>query len=144
MEKQTNGMKGKMKTNVVRKLSVIAAMALTAVLITLAPANANAQKGAGAAALIGKSLNTVADIDALKPGEQVAMACPKCKTITISKVQEGKGAVKETRAREQHQCPGCGNVIKTTGVGKAATDKVVHVCSKCGSDLAFCCALKKE
>ena len=133
-----------MKTNITRKLAVAAAMALTAAFITLAPADANAQKGAGAAALIGKPINTVQDIEALKRGDQVAMACPKCKTITISKVQEGKGAVKETRAREQHQCPGCGNVIKTTGVGKAATDKVVHVCSKCGSDLAFCCVLKKE
>lgn len=133
-----------MKTNINRKLAAIAATILTAAFIILAPTDANAQKGAGAAALIGKPINTVQDLEALKPGDRVAMACPKCKTITISKVQEGKGAVKEARAGEQHQCPGCGNVIKTTGVGKAATDKVVHVCSKCGSELAFCCALKKE
>ncbi|MEO7300867.1 MAG: hypothetical protein ABI042_20060 [Verrucomicrobiota bacterium] len=137
-------MKGKMKINIIRKLAVVTAMALTAVLVTFAPTTANAQKGAGAAALIGKPLDTVADIEALKPGDTVAMACPKCKTITISKVEEGKGSVKRNVTREQHQCPGCGNVIKTTGVGKAATDKVVHVCSKCGSELAFCCAMKKE
>ena len=119
-------------------------MALTAALITPAPADANAQKVAGAAALIGKPINTVAEVEALKPGDQVAMACPKCNTITVSNVQGGKGAVKETRAREQHQCPGCDNVIKTTGVGKAATDKVVHVCKNCGSEPVFCCALKKE
>lgn len=133
----------KMKTNLTRNLVIAAAVALTAAFITLAPSEAKAQKGAGAAALVGQPLNTVQDIEALKPGDEVAMACPKCKTITVTKVEKGKGAVKETRANEKHLCPGCGNVIKTTGVGKAATDKVVHVCKNCGSELAFCCAMKK-
>jgi hypothetical protein len=36
-----------------------------------------------------------------------------------------------------------GPVIKTEGRGKQATDKVVHVCQKCGSHDAFCCVMKK-
>ena len=132
------------KTNVSRKWAAATAVLLTAAFITLVPIDAGAQKGAGASALIGKPLETRRDVEALKVGDQVAMACPKCKTITVTKVEEGKGAVKRNVSREQHQCPGCGNLIKTTGVGKAATDKVVHVCKNCGSELAFCCALTKD
>ncbi len=133
-----------MKTNIISKLVVAIAVTLTAAFITLAPTEAKAQKGAGAAALTGKSLETVQDIESLKPGDEVAMACPKCKTITVTRVQEGKGAVKDTRSVSQHTCPGCSTEIKTTGVGKAATDKVVHVCKTCGSDMAFCCSMKKK
>lgn len=132
-----------MKTNL-SKLTMAVAMALTVSLISLAPVDANAQKGAGAAALTGQSLDTVADIEAVKPGDEVAMACPKCKTVTVTKVAEGKNPVGETVGREQHLCPGCGNVIKLVGTGKASTQKVVHVCKKCGSDMAFCCAMKKH
>ena len=133
-----------MKTNLMRKLAVVTAMAVTSAFITLAPSEAQAQKGAGAAALVGKSINAIKDIDALQPGDMVIMACPKCKTTTVSYVEDGKGSVKNTRTREQHQCPGCKTMIKTSGVGKQTTDQVVHTCSKCGSDLAFCCSVKKD
>ena len=126
------------------KFALGIAVALMAAFISLAPTEARAQKGAGAAALVGKPINTVQDVQALKAGDQVAMACPKCKTITVTKVEEGKGAVKRNVSREQHQCPGCANIIKISGVGKAATQKVEHVCKNCGSDLAFCCALTKD
>lgn len=131
-----------MKTNLVRKLGAATAIALAAAFITFAATEARAQKGAGAAALTGQPINTVADVQTLKSGDQVAMACPKCKTVTVSYVDEGKGAVKQTKTTERHQCPGCKTSIKTTGVGKQATDQVVHTCQKCGSDLAFCCSLK--
>ncbi|MEO5802364.1 MAG: hypothetical protein ABIR24_02455 [Verrucomicrobiota bacterium] len=132
-----------MKTNLIRKLAVVMAMAVTSALITLVPSEAQAQKGAGAAALVGKSIDTVKDIDALQSGDMVMMSCPKCKTTMVSYVEEGKGSVKSTRVRGEHQCPGCKQVIKTEGVGKQATDHVTHVCSKCGSDMAFCCTVKK-
>lgn len=132
-----------MKTNMVRKLTIAVAVTLAAAFVTLAPTEAKAQKGAGAAALTGQPLDTVADIEALKPGDQVAMACPKCKTITVTKVDEGKGAIKKERASQKHLCPGCANVIKIEGTGKASTQKVTHVCQKCGSEDAFCCAVKK-
>lgn len=132
-----------MKTNLTRKLAIVMALVITSAFITLVPSEAQAQKGAGAGALAGKPIETVQDIEALKPGDEVAMACPKCKTITVSKVEEGKGAIKREVGREQHLCPGCKTVIKTTGVGKQATDKAVHTCSKCGSDMAFCCAMEK-
>lgn len=131
------------KANVSRKWVTVAAAFFVVALMTLVSTDAQAQKGAGAGALMGKPIETREDVDALKVGDQVAMACPKCKTITVTKVEDGKGSVKGTVVRDQHLCPGCGNEIKTTGVGKAATDKVVHVCKKCGSDMAFCCATSK-
>ncbi len=132
-----------MKTKLIHKLAVVTAMAITSAFITLVPSEAQAQKGAGAEALIAKPIDTVKDIDALQPGDMVMMSCPKCKTTMVSYLEEGKGSVKKTRVRGEHQCPGCGQVIKTTGVGKQATDHVTHVCSKCGSDMAFCCSVKK-
>jgi len=131
-----------MKINMIRKLGAATAIALAAAFVTLAATEARAEKGAGAAALIGKPISSVSAIKALQPGDRVAMACPKCKTITISYVDEGKGAVKQVKSREQHQCPGCKTTITTKGVGKQAKDEIVHVCQKCGSDLAFCCSLK--
>jgi hypothetical protein len=73
----------------------------------------------------------------------VVMACPKCKTITETRVEtppKGAGAVE--KAIPVHTCPGCGAKWETVGHGKAKTDKVTHVCSHCGSKSAFC-AVKK-
>ncbi len=132
-----------MKTKLIRKLAVLIAMVVTTTLITFAPSEAQAQQGAGAAALAGKPINTAEDLEALERGDMVMMSCPKCKTTMVSYVEEGKGSVKKNRVRGEHQCPGCKQMIKTSGVGKQSTDKVTHVCSKCGSDMAFCCSVKK-
>ena len=88
-------------------------------------------------------LKTVGDIEALKPGDVVVMACPKCKTITETRIEQppkGAGAVEKTVPI--HTCPGCGAKWATVGHGKAKTDKVTHVCSHCGEKSAFC-AVKK-
>ena len=84
-------------------------------------------------------VKTVGDIEDLKPGDSVVMACPKCKTITETRIEhppKGAGAV-ETKV-PVHGCPGCGAKWETVGHGKAKTEVVTHVCSHCGSKDAFC------
>lgn len=92
-----------------------------------------------------KPLKTAEDVQAIKDGEMVAMACPKCKTISYSYVDRtARGANKEVKTVTKDACPGCDTKIVTTGVGKQAKNEIQHTCKNCGSHDAFCCVLKKE
>ena len=89
------------------------------------------------------NLKTVSDIEALKPGDVVVMACAKCDTVTETRIEhppKGAGAT-ETKVAV-HTCPGCGAKWEVDGHGKAKTEKVTHVCSHCGKKGAIC-AVKK-
>jgi hypothetical protein len=89
-------------------------------------------------------IDTPAQVEALKPGDTIAMACPKCKTIIVEKVTTEKGHIKITTPGSVHLCSGCETTIVTVGTGKNAQDKLKHVCKACGSDLVFCCATTPE
>ncbi len=91
----------------------------------------------------GHLITTPEDVAALKDGDMVAMACPKCKTITITTVKIEKGHIQTTTPGEKHLCPGCDSRLVTEGTGHQAKTKLVHVCKACGSEDAFCCAMKK-
>lgn len=90
-------------------------------------------------------LNTVADAEAVQPGDTVVMSCPKCKDswVTIVQAPTKTGAKPDTSTVARHECPGCEHKIVSEGHGKAKTDKLVHVCKMCGSEEAFCCVMKK-
>ena len=89
-------------------------------------------------------IKTVADLQALKPGDMIAMACPTCKDVTITYVQPTfKATEPKEKVTTKHMCPGCQTTIEIKGVGKAAQREIVHVCQKCGSKSAFCCTVKK-
>ena len=92
-----------------------------------------------------KPIQTVADADAVQPGDTVVMSCPKCKNswVTIVAPSTKTGAKPETSMVERHDCPGCEHKYATEGHGKMKTDKIIHVCKMCGSEDAFCCVMKK-
>ncbi|MCI0746890.1 MAG: hypothetical protein L0Y58_15925 [Verrucomicrobia subdivision 3 bacterium] len=107
-------------------------------------AEAKTGKGGASDLMTKKPIQTAADIAAVKPGDTVAMACPKCKTVHVTQVvKENKPGQSYTVGVERHTCPGCGHVTEVKGHGKMATQKAVHVCSNCGSKNAFCCVLKE-
>ena len=112
------------------------------------PAPSFAQtKGEGAAKLIQlKPIKSLADAQAVTPGDTVVMSCPKCRDswMTIVPMPAKTGAVPDKKTVQRHECPGCENKYVTEGHGKAKTDKLVHVCKKCGSEDAFCCVMKKD
>lgn len=122
---------------------LLAIAMLTAALFTTingVAADGTAKGGAGG---LMKQMKTVGDIQDLKSGDVVVMACPKCETMIETRIEhppKGAGA-KETKVAV-HGCPGCGAKWETVGQGKAATEKVTHVCSHCGSAGAMC-AVKK-
>ncbi len=85
------------------------------------------------------AITTPEQAEALKPGDTIAMACPKCKTIIIERVTTEKGHINLTTPGEKHLCSGCQTSIVTVGVGKNAHNELKHVCEKCGGEV-FCCA----
>jgi hypothetical protein len=88
------------------------------------------------------NVKTVGDVEALKPGDVIVMACAKCETVMETRVERPpKGAGGTETKLAVHGCPGCGAKWETVGAGKAKTDKVTHVCSHCGG--AGVCAVRK-
>jgi uncharacterized protein YbaR (Trm112 family) len=102
-------------------------------------------KGDGAAKMIQlKPIQTVADAQAVQPGDSIVMACPKCKNSWITVVEKpAKTGAPESKMVARHECPGCETKLVTEGTGKQAKDVVKHVCKSCGSEDAFCCVMKK-
>lgn len=84
-------------------------------------------------------ITTTTQAEDLKPGDSIAMVCPKCKSVVVETVTTEKGHIKLMTPGEKHLCPGCGSTITVVGVGKGAKNEVKHVCDKCGGS-AFCCA----
>jgi hypothetical protein len=129
-----------------RNIGLAAALAFALAFVPAVRAADGSAKGGGAAQLkllySSKPIVTGEDAAKVKPGDTVAMACPKCKTIMVSKITQERGQRIAGKAAE-HLCPGCGVKYETSGHGKAKTEKVLHTCNKCGSTDAFCCVMKK-
>ena len=136
-----------MKTLSKKIITTLAGCTFALALLNFAPSvNAADQvKGGERMMQMMKPLKTAEDVQAIKDGDMVAMACPKCKTISYSYVDRtAKGANKEVKTITKDACPGCDTKIVTTGVGKQAKNEIQHTCKNCGSHDAFCCVLKKE
>ena len=138
-----------MKTsiNLRKAISGFSGLAVAVALFSSFPAvqAADQVKGGERMMQMMKPIKTAEDAQAVKDGDMVAMACPKCKTITYSYVdRSAKGANKEVKTITKDACPGCDTKIVTVGVGKAAKNEIQHTCKQCGSHDAFCCVLKKE
>lgn len=90
-----------------------------------------------------QKVETTKDVEALHKNTEIAMACAKCKSVTIIQKKEvatkpGHGTVDE--ALTVHKCPGCGGKITTKSTSKET--QMIHTCSKCGDKSAYCCATK--
>lgn len=131
-----------MKTKQITRLGLTAGLMIAMGMATWLTGSARAEdqvKG-GERQLNLLGIKTRADVAALKPGDAIAMACPKCKTVTVTYMSVEKGHIKTTTTGAEHLCPGCDAKFVTTGHGKAMTQTVVHICKQCGSKDAFCCA----
>jgi hypothetical protein len=96
----------------------------------------------GAAKLM-KPIKTVEDIQALQTGDEIAMACPKCKTVMVTQVVREKSQPM-TKSTMQHLCPGCETKFEVKGHGKDKKEVPIHICNTCGSKDVFCCVTKKS
>jgi predicted RNA-binding Zn-ribbon protein involved in translation (DUF1610 family) len=126
--------------------AVLASCVASALLLSAAfGADTKGSAKGGAAELTKlRPIKTVEDVTALKAGDQVVMACPKCKSIYVTRVvKENKPGKSYELGATEHLCPGCDNKITLTGHGKGAKEEITHVCKTCGSKDAFCCVLKE-
>jgi hypothetical protein len=138
-----------MKTN--RKVSTIIlgmgaafALAMAASLPLAAGADQPMKPMKGGEMMTMKPITSSADVADLKDGDMVAMACPKCKTITVTHINTQKGHIKTTSTGQEDLCPGCEQKFTVVGEGKDKQSVVTHVCKKCGSTDAFCCIMRKN
>jgi hypothetical protein len=133
-------------TKTINKTILVAGMAFALAVAAWMPGTVNAQDGmkpmkGGEHLMMLNQITTQAQVDQLKPGDSIAMACPKCKSVSVEFItQESRGHVTTMTPGEKHLCPGCGGSMTVEGVGKGASTHFEHVCSVCGSDSAFCCA----
>jgi predicted RNA-binding Zn-ribbon protein involved in translation (DUF1610 family) len=129
------------------KLITACCFALAVALGTTAASAADTKgsaKGGASELMQLKPIKTTEDVLALKAGDQVVMACPKCKSMYVTRVvKENKPGRSYEIGATEHLCPGCGNKITFTGHGKAGKEEITHVCKECGSKDAFCCVLKE-
>ncbi len=135
-----------MKTS--RNSIIIAAAVAIAALLPSTQAAEVAKGAAKQLELI--HIESAADVDALKTGDSIAMACAKCKTIWVSKVkQDAKGAEvqlakgKPVKLIGVHGCPGCKGEVTISPHMKGKEPALKHACTACGDDSAFCCATRK-
>ena len=145
-QKQTTKERANMKNIKHASKNLISYVVGLAVIGLLAmPLFANAQEKGATKLIQLKPIQTVADAEAVQPGDRVVMSCPKCKTswVTIVTPPTKTGAKAETHVEARHDCPGCEHKFVTEGHGKMKTEKIIHVCKMCGSEDAFCCVMKK-
>jgi Zn finger protein HypA/HybF involved in hydrogenase expression len=110
------------------------------------PSSAQAQEKGGETMMrLAKPIETMADAQAVQPGDTIVMSCPKCKStwVTIATAPAKTGSPGESKSVERHACPGCESKMVVQGTGKTATAVLQHVCKKCGSTDALCCVVKK-
>lgn len=130
--------------------SVLALTVLAFVTPTFAAPKKGVPKKGGQILKEMTAIRTLKDVEALKPGDTVAMACSKCQTIWVSQVKKNAkgaeiqkaGGKKPTQLVGKHQCPGCKSEITVQGVGKGKERVIKHTCKSCGDKSAFCCATK--
>lgn len=124
-------------------------IALAVATVILIPVTSSAQdkgsaKGGGQKLMQSKPVKTLEDLSAIKPGDMMVTACPKCKNVTVSYVETTFKAMEpKDKVKTVHTCPSCKNSISVEGHGKAKHDVVTHLCSACGSKEAFCCVVQK-
>ena len=145
-----------MKT-ITKKNLVGAGMAIAMAFAAWLPTTAHAQdktkpmtpmKG-GEHQMMLNGINTKQEVDALKTDDSIAMVCAKCKTVWVTRVQQGvKGAQilnehgQPTELIGTHPCAGCGSTMTVVGHAKGDITELKHTCGACGADSAFCCAVK--
>ena len=91
-----------------------------------------------------QGINTMAQVEALKPGDTFAMVCAKCKSVVIETVTLEKGHIRHVTPGYKHLCPGCNTYMTVVGQGKGSTRALIHTCGSCGDSSAFCCATKPD
>ena len=133
-----------MKTNQIPKLfaTAIAAFAFVGI---IANAQYNAGDGIAASPKLRQALNERAASVSIATSKVSAMACPKCKDITVTEVnRQAKAAETMTGAANKlvnkHTCAACETTSAVVGTGKAKQTVATHTCTAAVAKNLTCCA----
>jgi|ERR1039458_862888 hypothetical protein len=132
----------KMKNNLFGNISLSSGLALALALVVWMPGEVRAGpdlKGSERMPQM-RVINTMAQAEALQPGDSFAMVCAKCKSVAIETVTLEKGHIKHLMPGTKHLCPGCNTFITVVRPGHYSISEVTHTCTACGDGSAFCCA----
>jgi hypothetical protein len=136
--------------NIFKALKIVAVLATIAVSVGVNSGCSSMGEGSASASggisskpwLKLEPIRTVADLEQIRAGDEIAMVCGKCQAVEVHKVVnvDSKGRIKTDVATLEHQCPGCGSKLEADATKQT---KVVHVCSKCGNTSALCSIVHK-
>jgi hypothetical protein len=128
--------------NRINRCLASAGLALAVLGLIATPAFGQDQEKGATKLLWSKPVKTVADVQALEPGDMVSMSCPKCQNVQTVVVEKSFKATVPDQKKivTTHLCPGCTTKIRPVGGKQEA--KVTHVCNGCGSEKVSCCAIK--
>ncbi len=142
-----------MKTIRIAKMFGASTLALaTAALAAFALADAaNAQykavgdDGIAASPKVRQALNAQKASATLATPKMAAMACPKCKDVSVTDVSKhAKGAEilmgTATKVVAKHTCGGCDSKLDVVGTGKAKHTVATHKCTATVANNLTCCA----
>ena len=141
--KKLNQIRGtRMKTSQTGRAACVIALTIGFAMAIALGANAQNASISSKPWLALKKVESAKDFNELPATAQIAMACAKCKSVVIAVKRDvatkpGHGTVEQLMTVDQ--CPGCGGKMTVRGDKQTA---MVHTCSKCGDDSAFCCATK--
>ena len=132
------------KINVLSRISLSSGLALALAFAAWSPNVARAAEHHGdMGGMHMDHIRTLAEAEAMKPGDSMSMTCIKCKSVMVQKVGTDKAHIKMMTIGEKSKCS-CGGTVEVVGTGKGEgkNEEVKHFCSKCGDDTMFCSAIK--
>ena len=133
------------KINVLSGISLSSGLALALAFAAWSPNVARAAEHHGdMGGMQMDHIRTLAEAEAMKPGDSMSMTCIKCKSVMVQKVGTDKAHIKMMTIGEKTMCHACDGTVEVVGTGKGTgkNEEVKHVCSKCGDDAMFCSATK--
>jgi hypothetical protein len=101
--------------------------------------------GIAASPKVRQALNQRQASAAVATTTRTAMACPKCKDVTVAQPnRQAKGAEilmgAATKVVTTHACADCDTKLAMVGAGKATRTVATHTCTAPGVDRLVCCA----
>ena len=124
------------------KLRIVGLGSVLALALTLVVSQAHAGSQSPGAARPMEQIKTAKQMDEMKDGCTMMLACGACKTVSMTEYKtdwpNGKGPRSWMEIGSKHECEHCGGTI--TVVKGKTKDEMQHNCSKCGDGAAFCCA----
>ena len=107
--------------------------------------SSNALAAGGIPESLGKPIRSESEAKQVPTGAKVMLACAKCKTVILARVDQNRSFLSWFTPKTRHECPGCGGKMEVERYGPfgnpakgSAQSWYTHTCSICGANSAAC------